>query len=595
MFLAANISKATKDNWDRLGSSPEDRLTKRANKQLSQKTIVPVEYLTHPSNIFMINNLLDIINNHNINISSAIYSLSINLLKSLRMIQLDNDQIITSNNPHLKDILDSFRYCPLENSLIDAILPLDEVDLLGVVYQSLLQEGQKNKTGSYYTPQKIITSLKSQIQSNHKLLDPCCGSGSFLLNFADRIENPKNIYGIDTDFIACFIAKVNLIIAYKHIIFNPNIYNLDFLTLNTDLYTQNPDFQDKFDIIATNPPWGANFANLYKSIFSTITSKESFSYFIAKSSSFLSKNGLCCFILPTSILNVATHADIRKYILEKFNINKIELLGQIFKGVLTNVIQLILSQKTPQNQTEIIYNKCTNYIYQSTFEKNINYNFTLYNNTDIKLLEKIYNREYKTLSESIWALGIVTGDNKKHISKQYSHGKENIYTGKEISPFIVKESSNYIEYIRTNFQQVASDEVYRVKEKIVYKFISKKLVFSYDDKQRLFLNSANIIVPSIKDYSIKTCLALLNSRVFQYIYIKKFNEIKILKGNLLQLPFPTLSKNKDSEIKELVNNYLISEDSQIINSINNKIYEIFNLNKNDISIIESELKNGKFD
>ena len=39
------ISKATKRNWDKLKSSGADRLTRRANKSRSRKTIVPDGYV----------------------------------------------------------------------------------------------------------------------------------------------------------------------------------------------------------------------------------------------------------------------------------------------------------------------------------------------------------------------------------------------------------------------------------------------------------------------------------------------------------------------------------------------------------------------
>ena len=97
----------------------------------------------------------------------------------------------------------------------------------------------------------------------------------------------------------------------------------------------------------------------------------------------------------------------------------------------------------------------------------------------------------------------------------------------------ISDSENYINYTRENFQQVAPENIYRAKEKLVYKFISKKLIFAYDNKQRLFLNSANILIPKLENYTIKDVMTFLNSTLFQYIYTKKFNELKVLKGNLM--------------------------------------------------------------
>lgn len=164
---------------------------------------------------------------------------------------------------------------------------------------------------------------------------------------------------------------------------------------------------------------------------------------------------------------------------------------------------------------------------------------------DIKILEKVKSLGKYNLGQSDWALGVVTGDNKNKLKKNYSVGYEKIYTGKEILPYRLKTPTNYILYDRKQLQQVAKDEYYRAKEKLVYKFISNKLVFAYDDSGSLFLNSANILIPNIPNMSVKTVLAFLNSELYQYMYIVLFSEIKVLKGNLIELPFPQISSEMD--------------------------------------------------
>ena len=91
--------------------------------------------------------------------------------------------------------------------------------------------------------------------------------------------------------------------------------------------------------------------------------------------------------------------------------------------------------------------------------------------------------------------------------------------------------------------------------------------FAYDDKQRLFLNSANILIPKLEEYSIKDVMAFLNSTLFQYIYKMKFNELKVLKGNLLELPFPFILPNGK-----------LTDD---------KIFELYDLTNDEISYIKN--------
>ena len=125
-------------------------------------------------------------------------------------------------------------------------------------------------------------------------------------------------------------------------------------------------------------------------------------------------------------------------------------------------------------------------------------------------------------------------------------GLEKIYTGKDISRYSLKEAKRFINYNRADFQQCAKDEFYRAKEKLVYKFVSGRLCFTYDDQQRLFLNSANILIPDVEDMCVKTVLAFLNSELFNFLYVKRFNDLKILKGNLSALPFPKISAERQT-------------------------------------------------
>ena len=193
------------------------------------------------------------------------------------------------------------------------------------------------------------------------------------------------------------------------------------------------------------------------------------------------------------------------------------------------------------------------------------------------------------LADSTFALGIVTGNNQKHISTDKKG--EKIYTGKNITPYFITDTDNYIEYNRKNFQQAAPDEIYRAEEKLLYKFVSKKLVFGYDNQKRLFLNSANILIPMVENYSTLSVLAFLNSKLFQYIYKSKFNELKILKSNLKQLPFPVIDENTEEILSEFSKKYLETKDEKFLKDIDNQIYKIFGLTQKETEYLENNINN----
>lgn len=565
------ISEATKRNWKRLNVTEDEiakKLSHRANKLKSIKKIIPREYFKDKKNIKKIIPILEM----DIGIEQIIYNLALNILGGNGLIRVDDS--VSSDNKNIMKFLNNFGNYELNDYLINYDLP-PEKDILGIIYQSLMSEGNKNKKGSYYTPDKIVSNYLPLVKSDTKLLDPCCGTGSFLLTLGDRIENPENIYGFDSDKVACFIAGVNLLVKYKDKEFYPKVFNCDFLRYETD---------EKFDIIATNPPWGGVNIPDYSKLYPEVKSGENFSYFIVKSERLLNEDGKCCFVLPVSITNVKTHRDIRRFILDNFRIENITHYGKVFTGVLSDVVSITLSKRNIPDNVVDIFTRQKLSIPQTAFCNNENYNFTLMGDDDIELLDRIYSVPHTTLKDSVWALGIVTGNNEKHISL-IPEGREKIFTGKNISPYLISETDKYINYDRTKFQQVAPDEIYRTKEKLVYKFISKSPVFAYDDKQRLFLNSANILIPKVETHSVKTVLAFLNSTLFRYIYKTKFGEVKILKGNLLDLPFPYLDEKTKTELEKYVDNYIKTKDKTCLTKTDEIICRIFGIN--DLSLLQA--------
>ena len=72
---------------------------------------------------------------------------------------------------------------------------------------------------------------------------------------------------------------------------------------------------------------------------------------------------------------------------------------------------------------------------------------------------------------------------------------------------------------------------------MIYKFISSRLVFFYDDQQRHVLNSANMLVLH-KNFPVakKIFAQLLNSDFMNWVFAKLFNTHKILRGDLESLP-----------------------------------------------------------
>ena len=125
---------------------------------------------------------------------------------------------------------------------------------------------------------------------------------------------------------------------------------------------------------------------------------------------------------------------------------------------------------------------------------------------------------------------------------------EHITSISKSSAYGMTISGNYIRFVPESFQQVAPVEMYRAKEKLLYRFISEVPVFTYDDQQTLSLNSCNIVIPDIDGLEMKYILAILNSSVAAYFISKKFNSVKLLRLHIEQMPIPVVSIDVQASI-----------------------------------------------
>ena len=159
--------------------------------------------------------------------------------------------------------------------------------------------------------------------------------------------------------------------------------------------------------------------------------------------------------------------------------------------------------------------------------------------SDAVILKKIYSAPHIKLSENTkFALGIVTGNNKKYIRLEAQKNDEPVFRGKDILPYKTKEPETFISFFPEKFQQTAPEDLYRSK-KIIYRFISKKLVCAIDEGH-LILNSANMIIPD--GYPMEILVLLFNSPVYSFIYQKKFKSKKVLKKHIQDFPLPVLDE-----------------------------------------------------
>lgn len=584
------VSKATERNWAKLNVDiSSDKLVSRANKKLSKKNIIPTEYLLHPENKKLLVDALERISMLNAKLEDIFFSICVAQLQNL---------IPRFGNMSFQRIGETMlgkKFTFIEE-IASIEIPLNEFDFIGALYQSIKSEGQKNRSGSYFTPPPIAREMLWGFdRSKHTLLDPCCGSGAILL--ASDSDDPNRLFGCDIDEVSVAICKTNLLIKYSNIDFIPNIFAEDFLSLSTSEQLSISDIADvqshilpkkKYDFVSTNPPWGAE-ATIEDP---EIPSGESSSIFFHFASRLLSADGTTSFLFPKSVLNIASHADIRFLLKRNFDIEEIRYYPNVFSGVTTEFVNIVATMsKNTGSSIKVTRSDSSFAISQNKLGLDKFCTFRCLRNIDERILSTVASKCNQTLRDSTWALGVVTGDNKRKLLDKMAEGLEPIFTGKEVTRYKLKPPQKFLKFEPSNLQQVAKIEYYRHPEKLVYKFISKKLVFALDTSGSLCLNSANILIPKLKQLSNKALIALLNSALYQYLYMIMFDDVKILKKNLMELPLPIMNADEDAALRSIVQQALDTE-KDVSDIVEEYVCDYFGLSSSEITRIQ-EVVNGK--
>ena len=583
-FSKEYIAKLRKE----LQSGKNKALKSRRNKKFVSGNSLYNSYVSDQcQNIPILQKLLTLISDNEIELNTStiqfliadcalhLFSdkLGLNLPENKKLLLqfLNHELFIEGYNELINDLIDNtseaIKFCQKYPLLFDMqyIYEANE-DILGLIYISCKNIGNRKATGSYYTSTKVVKKLISKLdfKSKDRILDPCCGTGNFLLQLPNTISF-NSIYGNDIDVVSVKITRLNMALKFNE----PSSSICEHITeLNYLTEYSNRDFQ----YIIGNPPWGYEFSDDEKSqlkkIFKSTSGKniESYDIFIEQAIKQLANNGHLAFVLPEALLNVKAHTNIREIILQSCSIKNLDYLGNAFGN----------EEYTINTEREVTSN------YFSFITSDEEYN----------VLKKIRNTKHATflLGNADFALGIVTGNNKDYISGTETSSNEMILKGADISKYHINQTDNYIIFKPESFQQIAPTEMYRAPEKLLYRFISNQLVFAYDDKQTLSLNSCNIVIPKIPGTKIKYILAILNSRIAQFIYKKEFNSVKVLRSHIESIPIPSVSEAIQDKIIEitdiLISGLDIKEAETVYDKLDRLVAEVFNLNDSEIEIIK---------
>ncbi len=268
------------------------------------------------------------------------------------------------------------------------------VDVKGTAYETIVSNTLKQEAGQFFTPRNLIRCMVEMMDpdENMRVLDPACGSGGFLVIVLDHVRKKiaqrlypelsglylaekfnsqevndlvkdyaeRMVFGFDFDPDLKKAARMNMVMAGDG---HANIYNVNSLDYpfgsktdelekikNTITHSvQNGpdknaayDFEDargKFDLIFTNPPFGAKvevdfeiskryelghnwskdtYGNFIKGNASSSEAPEVL--FIEQCYNFLKPGGRVAIVLPDGILGNPNTEYVRDWILKRFKV-----------------------------------------------------------------------------------------------------------------------------------------------------------------------------------------------------------------------------------------------------------------------------------
>lgn len=500
--------------------------------------------------------------------------------------------------------LNSLPLSEIQN-LLEELRPFHSVlnhpDSFGLLYQALRTLGDQSDGGAWYTPQGLVGQVLDPLfdcgqdpRREVTFYDPCCGSGQFLLRAAHHYRDPSGIYGCDLDPFALFLTGINLYLHFPDWDGPLNLYCGDSLINEAD----NPFGSLTFNIIASNPPWGSRNAadrrKLYGNRYPAITSGESFSWFTAMAAERLKPEGRLLYLLPESALKTAVHRDFRSLLAGRFRLERIRSLGTPFHKVMSKVIALEATRQDSGSSEIDSFEYCgAKASYRQSMDP-----VALARGAALEIgispeeraiLDRIYSIPHQTFKEnSSWALGIVTGNNRKWIDSSGDAMGEPLITGKMVGYGRLLPGKSKIQFEPARFQQCARESLYRASPKLVYRFISNRPIFAVDYSGAVTLNSANVLIPGEGLPSPESLTVILNSSVINFVYTRRFGGRKVLKSHLQQLPIPSLSPVQERQLisfhKQLSHSSPGSKTEQeLLSQIDLAVEKLFGLQPGEIS------------
>jgi hypothetical protein len=157
--------------------------------------------------------------------------------------------------------------------------PAGSRDLLKRLYTDLFPKPVRHALGEYYTPEWLAEHVLDEVgyrgESGARLLDPACGSGTFLVAAVNRVRARREaegrggrvepgwlcqeilagVVGFDLNPLAVLSARANYLIAICDLLGHADRVRLPVFLRDSILSPGDDQPGARFDFVVGNPPW----------------------------------------------------------------------------------------------------------------------------------------------------------------------------------------------------------------------------------------------------------------------------------------------------------------------------------------------------
>lgn len=441
-------------------------------------------------------------------------------------------------------------------------------------YEHSLDDSHKKNNGIFYTDLELAKLIVRYLEIDVEafVIDPCCGTGSFL--YAAQTLGCKNLYGADVDGGAVKICK-----SY---VGTKNVRKLDTISAKGQDILKALKVKDRFDYVIGNPPYctlGKNFvSDSLDYTFWREVKDSGNNLFVAalyRAFELADDEGIISFIVPKNFLHVQCYSYFRRKILHSKSIISIVDIGAYFPYVRGEQVILTLKNKFTVDSTIRIKKLSGNEfidcceVAQSFYRDEI----ILFENT----------REYgiytKLESNYMKFSDICTG----YVGRGKSEAQDAV-SGKDIRKFGFKTRK-----VPYKGDKVFIQNIYSAESGIIASFAGSELeagstvtVFTDGDENMCRYMVGILHSRLCNYYLLKFCFN--NSRLTMHTDAKYLKRIPLVRGSEILF----------SQIVNLVKaiertEYMSEVWFLMVESLNQLVYKVYNINVDEAEYINDEI------